>query len=306
MYHLDEEGFLFPNPITINGNPPDKWDWRNAEHTGIIGDWTTDIKDQAGCGSCWAFGIIATLETVYNIQESDPDIDMDLSEQMLVSCGMTYYPRYIGGCCGGSIIYTLKFLQRYGTVTERCFPYQAVDAKGRDYQDCDPGDQPSNDPVRCTDKCEEWQQEIIKIKSYQSLSDPDSIKNAIINYGPVVAAFEVYQDFFRYDEGVYEQNSNTFAGWHVISIVGYDDEQQCWICKNSWNEGWGEPNPYDPSSRGGWFRIKYGECKIDDEGNSAYINGFTKNKIKNCDYTSNIMSLFTKFLKLPIFKFVIT
>jgi hypothetical protein len=39
-----------------------------------------------------------------------------------------------------------------------------------------------------------------------------------------------------------------------VTIVGYDDGQQCWICKNSWGPGWGES---------GFFRIGYGECGID-------------------------------------------
>jgi C1A family cysteine protease len=301
----DENGHIFSNPVTLSGNPPEKWDWRNAEHDGITGDWTTSIKDQAGCGSCWAFGVIAAFESVYNIQENDPNIDLDLSEQMLVSCGMNYYPMYIDGCCGGSIVHSLKYLQKFGTVSEDCFSYKAIDAKGRDYQDCDRGDSPSNDPVKCSDKCENWKDEAIKVKNYQSLNGPESIKNAIVEYGPVIAAFAVYQDFFNYEEGIYEQNSDDLAGWHVIAIVGYDDDQQCWICKNSWNEWWGEANPYDPESQGGWFRIKYGECEIDAPGNSAYINGYTKSKTVVRLFDLDFQLILYKILKIPLSRFFI-
>ena len=39
-----------------------------------------------------------------------------------------------------------------------------------------------------------------------------------------------------------------------MAIVGYDDSQGAWICKNSWGTGWG---------MNGFFLIKYGECYID-------------------------------------------
>ena len=40
-------------------------------------------------------------------------------------------------------------------------------------------------------------------------------------------------------------------GDHAICVVGFDDANGCWICKNSWGPGWGES---------GWFKIGYGEC----------------------------------------------
>jgi C1A family cysteine protease len=64
----------------------------------------------------------------------------------------------------------------------------------------------------------------------------------------------VYQDFFSYRSGVYRHVSGGAAGGHCVEIVGYDDAQGCWICKNSWGANWGE---------GGFFRIAYGECQID-------------------------------------------
>jgi hypothetical protein len=40
-----------------------------------------------------------------------------------------------------------------------------------------------------------------------------------------------------------------------VSCVGYDDNQGCWICKNSWGTGWGES---------GFFQIAYGQGKYPD------------------------------------------
>jgi C1A family cysteine protease len=285
----DENGHLFPNPIVVSGNPPSSWDWRNAEYNSITGDWNTRIKDQRNCGSCWAFGVIAVLEAVYNIQNENPDLDVDLSEQLVVSCGMTYHPNKIRGCCGGNPLQALDFLKWHGTVSESCFQYKAVDADGRDYGDCDLGDRPSNAPVKCSDKCENWEDEVVKVKNWNSLLNRESMKNAICQYGPIVTGFMVYEDFISYDGGVYEQNSDIEVGGHVVAIVGYDDSQDCWICKNSWGTGWGE---------NGFFRIKYGECRIDDAGGSAYVDGYTKSKVYHRAIFPNFLQNFPIFAKL--------
>ena len=64
----------------------------------------------------------------------------------------------------------------------------------------------------------------------------------------------MYQDFFSYRSGVYRHVTGGQAGGHCVEIVGYNDAQGCWICKNSWGTNWGE---------GGFFRIAYGQCQLE-------------------------------------------
>jgi C1A family cysteine protease len=53
---------------------PDHFDWRSKDGF----NWTTSIKDQGPCGSCWAFASLAVLEANIDIEKNDPNKNMDL------------------------------------------------------------------------------------------------------------------------------------------------------------------------------------------------------------------------------------
>ncbi|MCX6666597.1 MAG: FG-GAP-like repeat-containing protein, partial [Euryarchaeota archaeon] len=214
---------------------PDFFDWRSQHSQNYI----TPIRDQGGCGSCWAFAIVAAVEAAANTFYNDPDLDPDLSEQDLVSC-------YHGDGCRGATKdqteYALStYLQTTGIANETCFSYIA-----------DNGD--------CNDKCPTWEEEKWLITSYVNVNLTQNaitaIKSAIMSYGPVITGMAVYNDFYTYHEGIYHRVSETIKGYHAVAIVGFGvyDGMDYWICKNSWGEDWGED---------GYFRIFAGECLID-------------------------------------------
>lgn len=236
------------NIIDTSEETPPEWDWRDMEYNGISGDWCSPVKNQGGCGSCWAFSTLGMIEAQINIMEGSPDLDVDLSEQYLLSC-----PPDSGGCCGWSCYEALEFLELSGgAIPEDCFPYQA------------------DDTIPCDEKCQNWVDFLIPIEDFKYYRNVriDDIKSKIISFGPVSASFKVYEDFNRYTGGVYRHSSGEFEGYHAIVIVGYDDEMQCWICKNSWGEHWGED---------GFFKIGYGECNIEDYIYSVDFNPETMN-----------------------------
>jgi len=218
---------------------PEKWDWRNVEGK----NWCTPIRDQIQdkCGSCWAFGVLGALESNYKIWMNDASLESDLSEQYILSCSD-------GSCDGWYLSMTLDWIEGHGIIFENCMPYEA------------------DDTVPCESKCDNWRDQLFGIRDYTRLSPGDisAIKQALVTYGPLPASMEVYGDFYpEWNGGVYEYTSGDYVFGHVITIVGYDDtwgdeEEGYWICKNSWGTNWGED---------GWFRIKYGECKIE---NSVY------------------------------------
>jgi len=233
---LEREGPQPPGQI-FPGMAPTALDWRNKDGH----DWTTPIKNQGSCGSCYAFGAYAAMEACIKIETGNPNLAIDLSEQFMVSCGTESFPGGIKGCEGAYSPETFDFLEQYGAIPEDCFPYTSGG-----------GSVPP-----CSNKCNDWQSKVITVEEANKVSNTvDSIKNAISQRGPVSAVLEVYTDFVNYNGGIYEHTSGNYEGLHRIALVGYNDDPGYWIGKNSWGTSWGED---------GWFRIAYGECDIEDD-----------------------------------------
>jgi len=95
---------------------------------------------------------------------------------------------------------------------------------------------------------------VVRVSGYAELTNFDARRRAVAQ-GPVVAGMQVFEDLSGYVGGIYRQVAGNYRGDHAVCIVGYDDADQCWIARNSWGTGWGE---------NGYFRIAYGECRIDD------------------------------------------
>jgi len=97
---------------TSVGSTPVSLDWRNYNDNNYV----TEVKDQAYCGSCWAFAAVAGMESQVLI--NDVTILIDLSEQFVVSCDIYNY-----GCEGGYLDRVFNFLTDTGTTDEDCAPY---------------------------------------------------------------------------------------------------------------------------------------------------------------------------------------
>lgn len=196
-------------------------DWRNHN-----GNWVTPIKDQQSCGSCVSFATLATIESALRLACRNANMAIDLSEAFQFYCGC-------GNCCGSGWNFqpSLDFAKNRGVALEANWPYT-------------PGDQPCRATTPIYTRITGWN---------RILSTVDR-KNALASKGPLVAGMAVYADFLAYRSGVYRRTSNTLRGYHAISVIGYNDTEQAWICKNSWGTGWGEA---------GFFRIGYGQSDID-------------------------------------------
>lgn len=239
-------------PITLPGDLkksaplPSYFNW--ADMNGK--NWLPGVRDQGQCGSCWAFGPLAVMETLINIAKNDPDFDYDLSEQTVVSCG-------VGSCASGGIPdEVMNLLENSGVSDEECHPYEESEGN-------------------CADRCSDWASRVVKVikaaaggwgRTYNlNPADPayvESVKQLVMT-APVSASMLIYNEFYSYGGGLFEGHGcnafDYFSGiGHVVAIVGWDDADGAWIIRNSWNDDWGND---------GYMRIKYGDSCI-----GIYVN----------------------------------
>jgi len=221
--------------IEITNPIPDTFDarqqWPNCVHP---------IRDQAHCGSCWAFALTEVMSDRFCIS-SQGTTNVVLSPQYVLSCDKSDM------CCdGGYIDRSWNFMVSTGTVTDQCWPYESG-----------AGACPA-----CRTTCKDGAAlAMYKVKSGSVLHPTGvaAIQTAIMTYGPVEAGFQVYQDFFSYHSGVYHHVSGTLAGGHAIKVIGWGVESGTpyWLCANSWGTSW--------AGLGGFFKILRGkdECQIE-------------------------------------------
>jgi C1A family cysteine protease len=216
------------DPCEPTGALPERFDWREL-------GGCTSIKDQDGCGSCWAFSTVAPLECGILIKDG---MEVDLSEQWLVSCNRDGW-----GCNGGWYAHDYHEWKTdpcggTGAVLEENFPYTARD-------------DPCNCPYSHYYLINDW----AFIGGPYGIPPVDNIKQAIMDYGPVSVAVCVNQAFGQYSGGVFSGPTCHDIN-HAVAIVGWDDNQGSngvWFLRNSWGPNWGED---------GYMRIEYGVCDV--------------------------------------------
>ncbi len=213
-------------PCTPNCKLPKKWDWRNVNGVNYL----NPVRDQDGCGGCWAFSTAGTIEGGYNVQKNRPASGLDLSEQYLVSdCfpPTQMDPTHVSpnNCNGGVTLFALNFVKQKGIVTESCVPYEAHNSA-------------------CS-KCPSWQNELYGIKDFKNVpSNSNDVKKALICEGPLSISIHKWRFF-----------NGQWTG-HAVVLVGYDDTKKEWIIRNSWGPGYSEG-----SESGGYGGLGYSSRK---------------------------------------------
>ncbi|MCP4137502.1 MAG: hypothetical protein GY754_41430 [bacterium] len=252
---------------------PDSFDWRNYNGKNFV----TKIKNQGFCEACAAFAVTAAMESMFHIRNNlpvtDPAKGMDLSEQHL----FFYNPNALEGTCKPQNGWhdgenkALEYCSKNGILQTAFFckynPYSP------DYRP----------PLK--ELPENWEEHAYTVTDYKvivNIHDDNEdmkkkMKSVISRHSPIICQMKIGSDFFLYKKGLYIgtnfQNIYTekfelerFEGYHSVICVGYDEDG--WLCKNSWGNKWGND---------GYFRIKYGECEVEDM--VWYIEGVEKNKI---------------------------
>ena len=209
-----------------NFNAPAYVDWREA---GVV----TPVKNQAKCGSCWAFSSTGAIESHWALAKDT--VAPLLSAQQLVDCAGDFNNF---GCNGGLPSQAFEYLKHVGGLqTEIDYPYKAVD--GTCYFD--------KKKVAVT---------VSSGSANITQGDEKSLLEAVVNKGPVSIAYQVIAGFKDYAGGVYVAEgckTDPDSVNHAVLAVGYGTDKKTgldyWLVKNSWGNAWGES---------GYFRIKRG------------------------------------------------
>uniref|UniRef100_A0A8I3NYF4 Dipeptidyl peptidase 1 n=4 Tax=Canis lupus TaxID=9612 RepID=A0A8I3NYF4_CANLF len=234
-----------PTPLTAEiheeiSRLPTSWDWRNVRGTNFV----SPVRNQASCGSCYAFASTAMLEARIRILTNNTQTPI-LSPQEIVSCS-----QYAQGCEGGfPYLIAGKYAQDFGLVDEACFSYAGSDS-----------------PCKPNDCFHYYSSEYHYVGGFYGACNEALMKLELVRHGPMAVAFEVYDDFFHYQKGIYYHTGlrdpiNPFELTnHAVLLVGYGTDSASgmdyWIVKNSWGSRWGED---------GYFQICRGtdECAIE-------------------------------------------
>jgi len=223
------------------------------------------VRDQAACGSCWAFGAVEAITDRTCIASNGKVAPYLSAEDILSCCGF-----WCGmGCDGGQPAGAWQYWVNHGIVTggdynshQGCYPYQIAACDHHVNGTLPPCGQELPTPA-CTGTCENgavWANDKhYGATTYAVDSDETSIMQEIYANGPVEGAFTVYADFPTYRSGVYRHVTGEELGGHAIKIIGWgvDANVPYWTVANSWNSDWGNK---------GFFNIARGtdECGIED------------------------------------------
>jgi cathepsin L len=211
----------------------------NSKHNVTLGDLPTavdwreknvvaPVKDQAQCGSCWAFSAVASLESAHALATKKL---VELSEQQLVDCSQAEGNQ---GCNGGLMDQAFDYIKKFGGLdTEASYPYTGQDGK-----------------------CHATTKDVgATLKSWVDIpaNDEKALQDAVASKGPVSVAIDATFFLQFYNGGIFNDPICTATSLnHGVTAVGYGSEngKDYWLVKNSWGASWGEK---------GYFRMLRGK-----------------------------------------------
>lgn len=196
-------------PLLLKESPLASVDWR--------GTAVTPVKNQASCGSCWAFSTTGSVEGAWQIAGNGL---VSLSEEQLVQCDT----RHDSGCQGGLMDYAFEYIKEAGGITsEAAYPYTSGSGnRGR-----------CKSPIPAA---------VATVSSFEDVTANNVLQlQAALTIGPVSVAVEADQSAWQsYRSGVMDSESCGTQLDHGVLAVGFNSAESYWIVKNSWGTTWGE------------------------------------------------------------------
>lgn len=187
--------------------------------------WCSPIEDQSSASSCVGNGTVGALEFL-QLRNGQPLLDLS---RLFVYYNARLMTQDQDKDNGTYIRLAFGTLSSLGTCSEAKWPYDLsklfIRPTWGSYREAYPN----------------------KVDSYYSIDGSgqtriDFVKRALRAQHVVVFGMIVDQDYMNYTGGVVPmpKQVRVNSGGHCQVIVGFDDNKQCWIVRNSWGTGWGE------------------------------------------------------------------
>lgn len=198
---------------------PSSWDWR------ALGGMTP-VKNQLGCGSCWAFASVGALESLYKITTG---VQKQFSEKQCIRCNEYGY-----GCNGGNSDGCYDLWTWFGAVSQTDIPYYY--------------------PFEGT--CEHSNYDVqVRITGTSVVANDMVIMKTAVMVHPIYVPIYGGGTFGSYTGGCYA--GPNLGTNHAVLLCGWDDNacggNGAWLIKNSWGGAWGE---------GGYGWVQYGTTSL--------------------------------------------
>jgi C1A family cysteine protease len=212
-------------------------DWRNTP--GVV----TAVKNQAQCGSCWAFSATEAIESftaIAGLYYKNTTVPLSASQ----SCGCTYV---YDGCDGGNPqdVYVKAIDAHGGAESEQELPYSTLGT----HSECG----------SCGVTASAQRYADVSKTSYTN-APRGSLQDVLDSTGPpsVCVAAESWNS---YTGGVLSNCPGTVD--HCVQAVGYEipsTGKSYWLVRNSWGETWGNKGYI-------WLDMAGDTCQIESDIN---------------------------------------
>jgi len=200
------------------------------------GKYTTPVKNQQQCGSCWAF---SAAEQIESDSMRTLGKKWTLSPEQIVQCDRTS-----SGCNGGWTEHAYNYVKSNGGLcTESEYPYTS----GRGV----------------TGQCQTNSKNdyVVTVSSYSTVRGESSMASYVQKTGPLSVCVDASK-WNTYTGGIMSSCGNRVD--HCVQAVGVDASNNgYWKVRNSWGVTWGES---------GFIRLAYGKNMCDITNDPTYVS----------------------------------
>lgn len=174
--------------------------------------YTTAVKDQGYCGSCWAFSATEQIESD-SIRLGLLTINDTLSPEQIVQCDSVDE-----GCNGGNTATAFEYVRTAGGIErDNEYPYTSYyDVTGT-----------------CHSNSSDY---LVTVDEYYLITDESSMMSHIFSTGPISICLDA-SSWSSYVSGIITSCGDEVD--HCVQAVGLNMDEGYWIVRNSWGTEWG-------------------------------------------------------------------